>query len=135
MELESKNLRPIELTRFDRDPCKWPDFIQNFKNHVHEKQSFTDDIRMERLSVLDADAKRAVAAAGHSGLFYASALKLLKQDFRNPMVVSYKKVSKSSSGPTPNPSKQNFVMALSSSFKIDCHMVKIYGIQLCNSIC
>ena len=80
MELESKNLLPIELTRFDRDPCKWPDFIQNFKNHVHEKQSFTDDIRMERLSVLDADAKRAVAAAGHSGLFYASALKLLKQD-------------------------------------------------------
>ena len=135
MELESKNLPPIELTRFDRDPCKGPDFIQNFKNHVHEKQSFTDDIRMERLSVLDADAKHAVAAAGHSGLFYASALKLLKQDFRNPMVVSYKKVSKSSSGPTPNPSKQNFVMALSSSFKIDCHMVKIYGIQLCNSIC
>ena len=48
---------------------------------------------MERLiSVLDGDAKRAVAAVGHSGLFYASALKLLKQDFGNPLVVSYKKV-------------------------------------------
>ena len=48
---------------------------------------------MERLIwALDGDAKRAVAAVGHSGLFYANALKLLKQDFGNPMVVSYKKV-------------------------------------------
>ena len=44
---------------------------------------------MERLiSVLDGDAKRAAAAVGHSGLFYASALKLFKQDFGNPLVVS-----------------------------------------------
>ena len=92
MELESKNLSPIGLTRFDGDHWKWPDFIQNFKNRVREEQSFTDDIRMERLiSVLDGDAKRAVAAVEHSGLFYASALKLLKQDFGNPLVVSYKK--------------------------------------------
>ena len=48
---------------------------------------------MERLiCLLDGDAKRAVPAVGHSGLFYASALKLLKQDFGNPLVVSYKKV-------------------------------------------
>ena len=32
MELESKNLPSIELTRFDGDDCKWPDIIQNFKN-------------------------------------------------------------------------------------------------------
>ena len=50
---------------------------------------------MERLiSVLDGDEKRAVAAVAHSGLFYASALKLLKQDFGNPLVVSYKKVKR-----------------------------------------
>ena len=93
MESESKNLPPIELTRFDGDHCKWPDLTQNFKNRVHEKQSFTDNIRMETLiSVLDGDAKCAVAAVRHNGLFYASALKLLKQDFGNPLVVSYKKV-------------------------------------------
>ena len=39
----------MELFRFDGDPCKWPDFIENFKNRVHDKRSFTDDIRMERL--------------------------------------------------------------------------------------
>ena len=58
MELESKILLPIALTRFDGDHCKRPDFIQNFKNRIHEKQSFTDDLRTEILiSVLDGDAK------------------------------------------------------------------------------
>ena len=47
---------------------------------------------MDKLIVLDGDAKRTAAAVGHSGLFYASALKLLKQDFVNPLVVSHKKV-------------------------------------------
>ena len=42
--------------------------------------------------MLDGDAKRAVAAVGHSGLFYAIALKLLKQDFVNSLVASYKKI-------------------------------------------
>ena len=58
LEYESKCLPVMELFRFDGDPCKWPDFIQNFKNRVHGKCSFTDDIRMERLlSVLDGEAK------------------------------------------------------------------------------
>ena len=71
IELESKNLPPIELTRFDGDHSKWRDFIQNFKNRVRKKHSFTDDIRMERLiSVLDGDAKRAVAAVGQGIIPY-----------------------------------------------------------------
>ena len=64
---------------------------------------------MEKLiNVLDGDAKRTVAAVGHSGLFYASALKLLKQDFGNPLVVSHKKVKA---------------------------VLKIYGIPFRDSIC
>ena len=49
LEYESKCLPVMELFRFDGDPCKWPDFIENFKNRVHDKRSFTDDIRMEML--------------------------------------------------------------------------------------
>ena len=49
LEYESKCLPVKELFRFNGDPCKWPDFIENFKNRVHDKRSFTDDIRMERL--------------------------------------------------------------------------------------
>ena len=44
LEYESKCLPVMELFRFDGDPCKWSDFIQNFKNRVHDKCSFTDDI-------------------------------------------------------------------------------------------
>ena len=44
LEYESKCLPVMELFRFDGDPCKWSDFIQNFKNRVHDKCSFADDI-------------------------------------------------------------------------------------------
>ena len=48
---------------------------------------------MDRLlSVLDGEAKRAVSAMGQDRLFYASALKLLKQEFGNPLMVSYLKL-------------------------------------------
>ena len=49
---------------------------------------------MERLlSVLDGDAKKAVNAIGYSGLFYAVALKTLKRDFGNEIVVSHLKLN------------------------------------------
>ena len=48
---------------------------------------------MERLiSVLDGEAKRVVASVGQSGIFYASALKTLKRNSGNPVVVSYMKL-------------------------------------------
>ena len=88
LEYESKCLSVMELFRFDGDPCKWPDFIQNFKNRVHDKRSFTDDIRIERLlSELDRKAKRTVISIGRNGLFYATAMKTLKSNFGNLMVV------------------------------------------------
>ena len=83
----------MELFRFNGDPCKWPDFIQNFKNRVHDKRSFTDDIRMERfLSVLDGEAKHTVISIGRNGLFYATAMRTLKSNLGNPMVLSFLKI-------------------------------------------
>ena len=70
LEYKSKCLPVMKLFRFDGNPCNWPDFIQNFKNRVHDKRSFTDDIRMERLlSVLDGEPKRTVISIGKNGLF------------------------------------------------------------------
>ena len=83
----------MELFRFDGDPCKWSDFIQNFKNRVHDKRSFTDDICMERLlNVSDGEAKRIVISIGRNGLFYTTAMKTLKSNFGNPMIVSFVKL-------------------------------------------
>ena len=60
---------------------------------MHNKISFSDSVRMDRfVSVLDGEAKRAVSAIGQDGLFYASALKLLKREFGNPLMVSYLKL-------------------------------------------
>ena len=48
---------------------------------------------MERLhSVLDREAKHVIEAIGKSRQFYATALKTLKCDFRNPLLVSHTKL-------------------------------------------
>ena len=92
-DLESRNLPPMELLRFNGNPSYWPEFIQCFKERVHMKRTFSDSLRMERLlSVLDGDAKRVVSAIGRNGLFYATALKALKREFGNPYAVSYLKL-------------------------------------------
>ena len=90
---ESSSLPSVNLIRFDGDPCKWPEFIECFKIRVHNKKSFDDNLRMERLlSVLDGDAKKAVQSLGQSGYFYASALKTLKRNFGDPVVISFLKL-------------------------------------------
>ena len=44
LHYELKCLPVMKLFRFDGDPGKSPYFIQNFKNRVHDKRSFTDEI-------------------------------------------------------------------------------------------
>ena len=60
---------------------------------IHDQVSFDDNMRMERLlSVLDDKGKRAVESIGCDGIFYATALKSLKRDFGNPVLVSHLKI-------------------------------------------
>ena len=48
---------------------------------------------MQRLlSVLEGEAKRSVEAIGHNGIFYTTALKSLKRDLDNPVIVSQLKI-------------------------------------------
>ena len=92
-EYESRNLPTIDLHRFDGTSSKWPKFIENFKTRVHMKLSFDDNTRMERhLSVLDGEAEISIQSIGSNGIFYATALKTLKRDFGNPVVVSQLKL-------------------------------------------
>ena len=92
-EFETRDLPAVNLMRFDGDSKQLPNFIQNFKHRVHNKIRFSDSVRMDHLlSVLDGEAMRALSAIGQDGLFYASALKLLKREFGNPLMVSYLKL-------------------------------------------
>ena len=79
-DLESRNLPPMELLRFNGNPSHWPECVQCFEKRVHMKITFSDSLRMERLlSVLEGDTKRVVSAIGRNGLFYATALKTVKK--------------------------------------------------------
>ena len=92
-ELESRNLPPIELRRFDGKTELWPEFIENFYSRVHRMASFGNNLKMDRLlRVLDGDAKRSILSIGSSGIFYATALKALKRDYGNPIIVSHRRV-------------------------------------------
>ena len=93
-EIESRTLPPIDLTKFDGNPGKWPEFIYNFKTRVHNKATFTDSVRMARLiSVLEGDVKKTICSIGIQSVFYATALKTLKRDFGNPVVVAHLKLT------------------------------------------
>ena len=43
-EVDSDNLPPIPLIRFDGNPSKWPEFIENVFTRVHSKQTFDDNM-------------------------------------------------------------------------------------------
>ena len=84
---------PIELRRFAGNPSEWPEFISNFRSRIQEKVSFNDSIRMERqLSALEGEAKKSVESVGCERLFYATALKSLKRDFGNPVLILHLKM-------------------------------------------
>ena len=43
-EVDSDNLPPIPLIRFEGNPSKWPEFIENVFTRVHSKQTFDDNM-------------------------------------------------------------------------------------------
>ena len=115
---ETRSLPAIELVRFDGNPCKWPD-LHNFKSRVHDKRSFNDSLRKECLiSLLDGEAKRVVTSVGQSGIFYSSALKTVKRNFGNPVVVSYMKLKAVLDLPQLPPNDCNGLCAYHQTLKV-----------------
>ena len=84
---------PIDLLRFSGKPAEWREFIEKNFSPVHQKCSFDDNLRKLRLiNVLDGEAKRVVATIGSNGVFYATALKTLKKNFGDHLLVEYLKI-------------------------------------------
>ena len=107
-EFETRDFPAINLMRFDGDSKQWSNFIQNFKQRVHNKISFSDSVCMDcLLSVLDDKAKRVISTIGQDGVFYASALKLSKREFGNLLMVSYLKLKEVSELPPIQHDDQN----------------------------
>ena len=114
--------------RFDSDSKQWPNFIQNFKSRVHSKIRFSDSVPIDRLlSVLDGEAKIAVSAIRQDRLFYASALKLLKQEFGNPLMVSYLKLKEVLEPPPIQHGSQNSLRSYHQKLKTIVTWLKTMG--------
>ena len=57
---------------------------------IHYKVSFDDKMRMGcLLRVFDGEAKRSVESVGCHFIYYATALRLIKQDFGNQVLISH----------------------------------------------
>ena len=70
------------------------EFTENVFTRVHSKQTFHDNARTIRLlSTLDGEAKRTVDPIGSKKIFYATALKTLKRDLGNPLIVAHSRFS------------------------------------------
>ena len=87
-ETEPRHLPPVDLKTFRGDPSQWPEFIENFKTHVHTKPTFNDTMRMERLiSVLRGEVKKETESIGTNSMTNATAPKTLKGEYGNPLLV------------------------------------------------
>ena len=96
---------------------------------MKKTKTFSDSLRIERLlCALDGDGKRVVSAIGRNGLFYATALKALKREFRNPYSVSFLKLKAVSdqSRRTNRQSKRS--QTVSSTTKNSHYIVNINGV-------
>ena len=90
LEFKSRSLPVVPLFGFNGNTSRWPEFIECFHTRVHCRSSFDDSMRMTYLiSAVDSEAKRAIEAVSTSGSFYASAVKMLRCEFGNTLLVAH----------------------------------------------
>ena len=85
----SKDIPTVQLNKFSGSPLGYVEFIEAFKIHIHNKCHLSDDIRMVQLRMhLTGQADRAISGLGSGGVMYATALKLLKEQFGQRSVIA-----------------------------------------------
>ncbi|XP_032229429.1 uncharacterized protein LOC116612993 [Nematostella vectensis] len=83
----SKDIPTVALTKFDRNPLDYADFVDKFK--IHDKNYLSNNIRMIQLKMhLAGEAERCIAGLGSNGVMYATALKTLKDQFGQASVIA-----------------------------------------------
>lgn len=85
----ARDITSLKLKVFSGNPVTYIDFIDSFRIHIHQKPHLSDDVRMAQLKMhLSGDADRVVSGLGSGGIMYATALKLLKEQFGNRSVIA-----------------------------------------------
>ena len=63
-------LSPVDLLRFNGNPVRWLESIDNFYHRIHKKSSFNDILHIDRLmTCLDGGARKPVKTIGTNGIF------------------------------------------------------------------
>ena len=90
IEFASRQLPLVPLYRFNGDASHCPGIIERFYMHIHcNLHSTTTSEWLTSLVYLDSEAKKAIEAVKTCGLFYVSALKTLKKEFGNTLIVAH----------------------------------------------
>ncbi|XP_046555836.1 uncharacterized protein LOC124265089 [Haliotis rubra] len=110
----SKDIPPVKLGKYDGNPLDYVDFIERFKIHIHDKPHLSDDLRMVQLRMhLTGDAERALCSLGSSGSMYATAIKMLQDQFGQPSLIARAIVNKLTKGAKIPPNNRNALRDLS----------------------
>ena len=96
----NKDMPSVKLCTFDGSPMMYVEFVETFKVHVHDKPHLTDSMRMVQLKMhLEKEAERAISGLGCNGVMYATALKMIKEQFGQPSIVARSFINKLTKGP------------------------------------
>ncbi|XP_028399260.1 uncharacterized protein LOC114522717 [Dendronephthya gigantea] len=91
----SKDIPSIKLMKYDGDPLKYVEFIDRFKLLIHDKPHLSDDVRMAQLKMhVTGKAERTISGLGSQGTMYATALKIIKEQFGQPSVIARAYITK-----------------------------------------
>lgn len=91
----ARDIPTITLLKFDGNPLEYVDFIERFKIHIHNKAHLTDDMRLIQLNMhVFGEAGRAISGLGSSGKMYATALKILREQFGQPSLIARAYINK-----------------------------------------
>ena len=105
---EQQRLPSLEIYKLSGNPIDWPQFIERFRDQVHNKSTLTDSDRMAYLyQHLEGEARKAVESLGISGHSYPTALKTLKKLFGNHHRVTAAHLKKMADGPYVLPGDRN----------------------------
>ena len=81
----SKDIPSIKLIKYDGDPLGYIEFIERFSLLIHDKQHFSDDIRMAQFKMhVTGKAEHTISGLGSHDKMYATALKTIKEQFGQP---------------------------------------------------
>ncbi|XP_048253302.1 uncharacterized protein LOC125381119 [Haliotis rufescens] len=95
----SRDIPNITLPKYSGDPLEYVNFMERFKIHIHDKAHLTDAMRLVQLKMhLTGEAERAIAGLGSSGTMYATALKMLKEQFGQESYIARAYVNKLTKG-------------------------------------